>query len=410
MQSPQYVVRGPKNEAEIAAFYDDEARGSRWDTAINGPLPDYQKLDTTSPGFQNDFFRLVFDGDKLIGGCLVGQRRVVVDDVALATGCVGGVFTHHQYRRQGIGRLLMDRVVAYSRARGDALLMLDGIPDYYHRWSYVDIIDLSHACVAVERINKLGKSSLVVREATVDDASAMLELYQRHHAGNTGRFVRDVTYQRYLVETTEYGNTYFRVVEGSDGRPSGYSFHSRRYPNRGLEVVASDWESLSALLHDHIASLPADHQITELRLAMPPDSREAMMLADHLSVRQETIREPDEDWMARVVNLDRIVAAMSPVWSRRWQDVSGPDRLVDVRVGEATIRFGPECAELIARVEGTTSPIELTEQAFTQLLFGFRPAAYLATLPGNTIPAESIDRLAVLFPTLPTWIAATDYF
>lgn len=410
MSNSNLTVRGPRNEAEIAAFYEGERRGLHWDAALNGPLSDYQKLDTTSPGFQPDHFRMVFDGDNLIGGCLVSRRRVNVDGAALTTGCVGGVFTQPQYRRQGIGRLLMDQVVAYSRQRGDALLMLDGIPDYYHRWGYVDVVDLSHTYIEVDRASRLPRPSHTVREATTEDTPAMLDLYRRHYTGYTGRFERDLEYQRHLVSTTRYGNTYLRVVEGQgpNGQPSGYSFHSRRYPSRGLEVVADDWETLLALLDDQVASLPRSQEITELRWTLPQDSQEVMMLADRLTIRQETIRQPDEGWMARIVNLDAVVEAMSPVWARRWQAARMTEEPIDLQIGAEMLRLDSTGARLMPKLGETTSA--LTDRSFTQLLFGYRPSGYLATLPDNAIPEQSIEQLDALFPVLPGWIAATDYF
>ncbi|HET8840522.1 MAG TPA: hypothetical protein VFN35_03605, partial [Ktedonobacteraceae bacterium] len=53
---------------------------------------------------------------------------------------------------------------------------------------------------------------------------------------------------------------------------------------------------------------------------------------------------------------------------------------------------------------------KLSLQAFTQMLFGFRPATYLATQPGNTIAEELLPVFSTLFPVLQAWIAISDFF
>ncbi len=54
--------------------------------------------------------------------------------------------------------------------------------------------------------------------------------------------------------------------------------------------------------------------------------------------------------------------------------------------------------------------VVLTPQGFVQLLFGFRPAHWIAHQPEVSIPAAILPTLDALFPTGHAWIAGSDAF
>ena len=58
-------------------------------------------------------------------------------------GCIGGVYTRAEFRNQGVATALMHDAIEYAQAHKYSLLLLDGIPNFYHRYGYCDVYDLS---------------------------------------------------------------------------------------------------------------------------------------------------------------------------------------------------------------------------------------------------------------------------
>jgi hypothetical protein len=69
---------------------------------------------------------------------------------------------------------------------------------------------------------------------------------------------------------------------------------------------------------------------------------------------------------------------------------------------------------MLAVGQGSGAPerltVVLTPQGFVQLLFGFRPAHWIAYQPGVSVPAAILPTLDALFPTGHAWIAGSDAF
>ena len=54
--------------------------------------------------------------------------------------------------------------------------------------------------------------------------------------------------------------------------------------------------------------------------------------------------------------------------------------------------------------------VVMSQQVFTQLLFGYRPISWAAKQPGQTIPEDLHGILDILFGKTQAWIAGSDAF
>ena len=132
---------------------------------------------TTLPGYQPEQVRNVYRGGELLGGCRIYERMLRVGAARLATGCIKGVYTRAEARNQGVATALMHDAIAYAEAHGYPLLLLDGIPKFYHRYGFGDVYDLSTHELYRQAILALPASPYTVRQATLDDAPRLLALY-----------------------------------------------------------------------------------------------------------------------------------------------------------------------------------------------------------------------------------------
>ena len=185
-----------------------------------------------------------------------------------------------------------------------------------------------------------------------------------------------------------------------------------------------------------------------------PDASHWRHPAEEWVVKSETYHHRDAGWMARLVHLPTLMAAMLPQLQARWQHALAHwtgtlhfligDETCALHIDETNIRLdapsyhpsaatSPSYGRDSSRLEvdsgaradvlrlgggGTASgseirqqhTIQLTPQAFTQLIFGYRPVSWAIHSGQNSLPDEVLAVLTMLFPSDHAWIARSDWF
>jgi hypothetical protein len=182
------------------------------------------------------------------------------------------------------------------------------------------------------------------------------------------------------------------------------------------EAAARTWPAALALLHHHNNLLEQEPEPTA-KLSWPVQMNTPLyyLLADHLRLGTTAFSVPRGGWMARPIHLDRLLGTYQPLLQARWQAGHIP------WAGTFTWQIADDYWQVELAASGVVSLApasasaaqpwaRLSLQAFTQLLFGFRPISYLASQPENTIAPELLPAFQALFPTRPSWIARSDFF
>jgi len=131
------------------------------------------------------------------------------------------------------------------------------------------------------------------------------------------------------------------------------------------------------------------------------------------AVRKQTFCHRHAGWMARLVNLPALTRAMLPEWQDRWQrSLAHWSGDVSLMVGDEafTLRIEGSDLQLLAAPSTTAKALLLTPQAFTQLVFGFRPIGRVLQQSEHSLPSDLATVLTILFPTGQTWIPPSDWF
>src|SRR5215470_3647457 len=149
----------------------------------------------TLPGYRREQVRSAYRNGEHLGGYRIYERQLRVGSARLATGCIGGVYTRAHARQQGVATALMHDALAYAQAHQYPLLLLDGIPKFYHRYGYCDVYDLSTLELDRQALLALPESPDSVRRARLSDASGLLALYERQAGRCTGSFARSLEQQ-----------------------------------------------------------------------------------------------------------------------------------------------------------------------------------------------------------------------
>lgn len=416
MSNAGFVVRPLENDAEVAAYFALAAATFPGYHQTHGtPTPGgslangWRGFVEDAPGFEPTYLRGAFSGGELVGGYQHDERWLLVGGWRIRSGYVGGVVTAPEHRGRGVASALMRDGVAFAVARRQALLVLRGVPDFYGRFGYADVMDVTEHFVERAPVLRLPASGYLVRPATLDDAPMLLALYERHYGSYTGSYARTLPHQEHLLRHRARPPL---LALDPAGHPRGYLLLPGGLDQSGaVEVAADTWPAALALLQCQ-ASLAEG--AVELRWPLPPDSLTFHHLADHLPVRGETRSRPNAGWLARPGQLDALFEGLVPLWRARWRrsrcDWSGalalqlraPGDAGDDDVGErCVLELSPD--DLRRRDEAPTAQIvHLGLAVFTQLVFGYRPARRA------TVPENLLAPLEVLFPTGVPWYPASN--
>lgn len=415
------IVRPASTPSEVDAFFRLATRTFAPEAPLESAAGDWRDYLLSSPDFHPAQLRGAFRGDEYLGGCIVHERTLRLGPARIWTACVGAVAVHPDRRRCGVASTLLSDAAAFARERGHGLLLLDGIPDFYHRFGYADVLDVARHAVDRRTVLELPASPCRVRSATVDDAPALLALYERHCGHYPGSFERNLTAQAHQIQGELPGNPPFLALS-SDGEVRGYLiFGPGPRRARAKEIAAEDWPAALALLQHHARLLDdLPEPPAELIWPLPEDSPTFYALTDHVTVRTESKRVWRGGWMARPADLSALLEALLPLWRERWTRRrlrwDGALELTIVADGtdDPGAVFGIELerdgARLSDRPGSAALSVRLSAQALAQLVFSYRPIRWIAAQPGQSVPDAALPALEALFPLVRTWIPGSDAF
>lgn len=429
-----FIVRPPATAEEFATHFqgdllafeqrEDPAEAARW-----------QENTFNAPGFRLEQLRCVFLDGQQAGGCIVHERELRVGPARVLTGCIGGVFTRPEFRHRGIAAALMRDVIDFARERHYALLLLDGIPNFYYRYGYCDVFDISTQEIFREAILALPASPYTLRPVTAQDAPALLALYERHFGAYTGSFARSLEQQQYQLQNREpaTANLSWFAVDAQE-QVRGYLSLDKKDKCAALEFAADDWEAALALLQHHAHLLDGFRTLQSLRYLLPDFAPVTQWLAEHLRIANtansehsfynwtimgQTYHQNPAGWMGRVVDVPALAQTILPAWQERWQrslarwsgDVvlniqtdTPAEQHVVLHIVNDTVQVLDEPST------DATHIINLTAQALVQLLFGYRSIAQLAPAMQPALAQDVQSVLSILFPTGNAWITRSDWF
>jgi predicted N-acetyltransferase YhbS len=415
--SPDFVIRPPETAGEIDTYFRLNAQTFRPDEDTALVAARRRRLIMRDPDFQRLQLHSAFYGQTYVGSYRIQERELCVETARFLIGCIGGVVTHPDYQHQGVATAMMQDALATARARRCAFLLLHGVPGYYKQRGYIDVCeDMPRHAIARARIPVDATPECSVRNAELSDAPTLLALYQQHYGTEASLCsfapTRTVERQAHYLENWFQENIPLLAVN-AQGVAEGYLLLSRR---RGqlyvYEAAANSWPAVLALLqrHHRLLEIEAD-AASELYWPLPLTEITLHLLSDHLPVRSEMQSSPDDDWMARVASFSALLPALLRLWQTRWRRFDWAGRIT-FKVDEQmyTVELSPEGVRLVDPVSEEGQRVVLSQQVFTQLVFGFRSVAWAAGQAGQQIPEELLPILGALFPLRQSGFAGSDYF
>ncbi len=418
VDAPDFVIRPLETSAERDAYTLLTIQTFSPHLDAVAALPQRRRFVEQNPAFQPHQLRGAFLGNTLLGGCHIDARTLRIGSARLQTACIGGVVTMTEHRKQGVAAALLNDAVEYAQQQNHALLLLDGIADFYHRFGFIDVFDIVFHTIESKVILAQPQSPYTVRQATFEDIPVLFELYQRHYGSYAGGFERDKVFQERLFHDRGGIKPYLAIDE--KGIVQGYLMLYKR-PEKLVvyEVAANDWYAALALLQQQVAlevERSGAEGSVEISWPLPADAATFYLLSDHLPLRSQVTHTPDADWMARTAHMPTLIDALLPLWNERWQRYNvGRSGVLAVTIEKELFLLGSDGIGIHLLDPMTSSAhaarqITISQQVFTQLLFGFRPVSWAAKQPGQAIPEDLHGLLDILFARTQAWIAGSDAF
>ncbi|HEY3993607.1 MAG TPA: GNAT family N-acetyltransferase [Ktedonobacteraceae bacterium] len=377
-----------------------------------------------SPDFRAERVRGAFRDGQLLGGYTVHDRVLRMGAARLSIGGIGTVVTAPEARKQGVATALMQDALVFARENKHALLLLDGIPNFYFRYGYTDMFDVPIIEINRAAILAQSPSALSVRLATIDDVSTINTLYQRHFGAYTGSFERSLKHQehRFLHRREP-----LLVAHTPQGEIEGYLLHGIKDEiDQGREVAANNWVALLALLRYHAELFDSSNAPITLQYFLPLaapmtywmidtlevlDASQAHSPAQEWRVRSVTHHQRFTGWMGCLTNFSLLMDSILPELQARWRRVLAQWTGTITLIVEGQTRglyLNGSDLQMTEHSQSSDCQLELTSQELVQLIFGYRPLSQLIDTSQFTSDVRSV--LTNLFPAGHTWMPYTDWF
>jgi hypothetical protein len=379
------------------------------------------------PTFPHDDFLIVEDTRT---GAIASSLNLISQTwsyagVEFGVGRVELVGTAEAYRRRGLVRVQMDTVHEWSRARGELMQAITGIPWYYRQFGYEYAITLDGGRRAPRRLLPApldqAADSFRLRPATADDAPFLARVDAHGRRRYLLSAVRDEALWRYEAAGRAQRVWESRVLESGDGVPVGLVAHRPRLNGGTLEVRACELAPGASWLAVKDSLLRYLRATGEAYEQQPGQGRFDQVLflfeQDHplYDVAQTTIADvlPPYAWYVRVPDVPAFLTRIAPVLDQRLAasvaaGYTGEVRLSFFRDG---VRLGFRHGRL-AQVERWPRPerhlatASFPDLTFLQLLCGHRSFEELRSFFPDCAARTDEARvlLAALFPKQPSLV------
>jgi putative acetyltransferase len=89
-----------------------------------------------SENYEPDLAVVALEGDRVVGHVMVSRVELDDDGTRHAVLSLAPLAVHPDRHRTGVGAALVREVAARADARGEPLIVLEGIPEYYPRFGF----------------------------------------------------------------------------------------------------------------------------------------------------------------------------------------------------------------------------------------------------------------------------------
>ncbi|MBD3288808.1 GNAT family N-acetyltransferase [candidate division KSB1 bacterium] len=306
-------VTYPQNEKELEAIAD--LRGKVFRRAsyyfFYEERMRFHKMD---PWFKPEHVRIVKEDNRIVSAVTIVARPVRFGPAVVKMGGIGDVLTVPECRGKGYSRVLMESAVEYMKGHNFDLTVLFGIPNYYHKFGYLEgmrnyqleLLDTSHVPE---------QARFHVRQFQVDDIPEMLRLYQANMRHCHLVIDRNTRYMECKINQRDL----LIVITDSKGKLAGYAHTWDHIGNKFavMEAMTAERDASLALLSEILKQKPTNEPLIIKMSPQMPFVRHVRSLGSELKIR--SFGEGEGMGMVAVIDLCQLINNLKPLFNERLQ-------------------------------------------------------------------------------------------
>lgn len=340
------------------------------------------------------------DGGRIVSTATLLAETWRVEDVVMPAGQIELVATEPAFEGRGLVRSLVDLAHDRSRARGDVLQVMIGIPYFYRQFGYVYSLPIADTRELVDPPPR--PDGIRVRVAGPGDLAAVAALQEQ--------------VQRDVPVSMPHSPACWRWLGARDGsvqwlaeRDGGALATCRALPpDEGLVLgeVAGEAEGIEALLAHAVAVSAADAGATPVAVVDRPNTRVQAALDSRLA----PVDRPDASrhwYYLRIERLAPVLSAFAPVLERRWRasGLGSHDLLLSSYRSHVRMTLGPDGVGPVREGGPLQAPVSaggsgVPPDVLAPLLFGPHGALGLEERHADVLLGRQRELMAALFPPL----------
>ena len=344
--------------------------------------------------------RVVVDDGKVVAFLRVVPRDIYVGRALLRVGGIGGVCTDPSARKKGYASTLMNDATEFMRRDGYDFALLYGIPNFYHKFGYEVV--MSRYFLTIPQSDIPDPTAPTARASvTKKDLPALLRLYNAQARFRDGNVLRKKMWLR---------KNSFKIT-GPRGRIDAYATWSSQDGSLiVLDAAARDAEAGRVLL-SAVKRVAWTHGIDHVNVRFPfgYPLTDAVRPLNCTLTRVNTFRK---GCMGRVLNLETLARRMRPEWHRliSLSEVLNQSGGLAVQIGDEVLTISFSKGRVTTSVGRGRASSKMPQEKFSQLLFGYAPAAEVARADGVRILPRDLRLFEILFPERTSFLFPTDEF
>ena len=360
------------------------------------------------PRYSHAHTRIVVDNGAVVGGLAIVELPVRYGDTVLKLGGISCVATDPESQKRGYGRANMEDAVAYMAQNGYDLSFLLGIRDYYYRYGYRTAIVWFECRISPNVYSAKPAPGLRVRRARKSDIPGMAALYEKNGAQCDLSVVREKKDWLWYFDFGRFSDAH--VVVNSEKNIVGYLVcrGAGRVDEIGLEDTTEVYETVLAFLQEKAKQAFS----TQVTVYTPGENGFARYCL--YKKRSTWARWTDYQGgpMLRLFNVENLFRKIAPTLQIRWQRVPRGLQPVafTVQCPMGKVAFVPTDNDLMVTPGAVAGEVVvLPDEALTELVLGFRPAADVVADAGARPAAATVALLDAIFPVSTTFLSPSDH-
>jgi predicted acetyltransferase len=373
---------------------------------------DYHKK---SPYFKPEHSRIARENGCLLGHVSIIEKYIRIGNCSLKLAGIGDVYTHPDGRGKRVSSTLMNDAVDYMRKNKYPISMLYGIPNFYHKFGYIEAMASHSVFVPLKYTSKV-EGNLELRQCRDSDIEILNRLYNNNFQDKTGSVRRVSTSWYNIAKPKEL----FVTTDKRD-RPTGYLIFKSVWGGSFYvtEIVAPDEDIRNSILA-FCCKKAKKSFVCELEFRITPDDSFCSFLKDFdARIVSQHYAEGQGSAMLRIINLPDLLKKIKSVLENRIVRSDFAKKKCGINIvtddaGSASLYYDKGKITIKARPDKKLKTLECRQDYLTRSVMGYWDIERFKSRTeesGGSVHDSLMPLLDVIFPgSLLPFTGSADYF